>query len=320
MMLKATLVGAVAMAIATAAAAQPAPKAAPAPTATANTPRMTKLLADLKDPNGPVMVVAHRGCHTEEPENSLAAFQRCIAVGVDMIETDVQHTRDGVLVLMHDQTLDRTTNGTGRVDSYTLAELKKLRLKLGTGGPDAPLTNETIPTFEEALAVTDGQILVDLDAKGTDLKRVWADSLVLLERLGMLDQITVKMTAGRDDALMDQPILKRVNYLQRVVSTGAPLSQVVRTHQKYDPVAYTVVMLNLPYLDEGRKAVEASGTRIWVEPFWGATAGGYSDRLALYDPDANWGRLLDAGADMMLTDQPEALLFYLYGKGLRGKR
>lgn len=314
MLLKATLAGLATMSIVTAAAAKPAPQA-PVPT-----PRMAKLLRDLKDPKGPVMIVAHRGCHTEEPENSLAAFRRCIAVGIDVIETDVQHTKDGVLVLMHDQTVDRTTNGTGRVDSMTLAELKTLRLKLGTGGPDAPLTGETVPTFEEALAVTDGRILVDLDAKGTDLKRVWADSLVLLERLRMLDQITVKATAGRDDALMDQPILKRVNYLQRVVSTGAPLSEVVRTNGKYRPVAYTVVMLNLPYLDEGVQAVKASGSRVWVEPFWGATAGGYSDRLALYDPDANWGRLLDAGANMMLTDQPEALLFYLSSKGLRGRR
>jgi len=314
MLIKATLAGLLAMSIASAATAQPA--TAPS----TQTPRMAKLLRDLKDPKGPVMVVAHRGCHTEEPENSIAAFRRCIAVGVDVIETDVQHTKDGVLVLMHDQTVDRTTNGTGRVDSLTLAELKTLRLKLGKGGPDAPLTGETIPTFEEALAVTNGQILVDLDAKGTNLKRVWGDSLVLLERLGMLEQITVKMTAGRDDALMDQPILKRVNYLQRVVSTGAPLSEVVRTNQKYRPVAYTVVMLNLPYLDEGVKAVKASGSRVWVEPFWGATAGGYSDKLALYDPNANWGRLLDAGANMMLTDQPEALVFYLYGKGMRGNR
>lgn len=314
MLLRTTLAALLAVMATTAAAAEPSR------TAPAHVSRMAKLLRNLKDPNGPVMVVAHRGCHTEAPENSIAAFRRCIAVGVDVIETDVQHTKDGVLVLMHDQTLDRTTNGMGRVDSYTLAELKKFRLKMGSGGSNAPLTNETIPTFEEALAVTNGQILVDLDAKGADLKRVWADALPLLERLGMLDQITVKMTAGRDDHLMDQPILKRVNYLQRVVSTGAPLSQVVSTHQQYKPVAYTVVMLNLPYLDEGLAAVKSSQSRVWVEPFWGATAGGYSDKLALYDPDANWGRLLQAGANMMLTDQPEALLFYLNGKGLRGSR
>lgn len=255
----------------------------------------------------------------KEPENSIAAFKRCIEVGVDVIETDVQHTSDGVLVLMHDQTLERTTNGVGRVDEHTLAEIKKLRLKLGKGGDGAPLTGETVPTFEEALKVTNGKILVDLDAKGVDLKRVWADSLPLLERLGMLDQITLKMTAGRDDALMEQvPLLKRVNYLQRVTSSGPPLAEIVKTHAQYKPAAYTVIFTNLPYLEAGAPSIRASGARAWAEPFWGATCGGYSDKLALYDPDANWGRLLQAGATMFLTDRPEELIVYLYGKGLRG--
>ena len=304
-----------AMALLSAGAVQAAPAAAPAPAPEKNTAR---ILRNFKNPDGPVIIVAHRGCHTEEPENSIAAFKRCIAVGIDMIETDVQPTKDGVLVLMHDQTVDRTTNGTGRVDEMTLAELKKLRLRIGYGGPDAPLTEETVPTFEEALNVTNGKIMVDLDAKGRDLKRVWAESLPLIERLGVLDQITVKMTADRDDALMDQvPILKRVNYLQRATSMGPKLSEIVKTHGQYKPLAYTAVFINLPYFTEGVKAIRASGARAWAEPFWGATAGGYSDKLALLDPDANWGVLLDAGANAFLTDQPEALMVYLIGKGRR---
>lgn len=264
------------------------------------------------------MIVAHRGCHVEAPENSISAFKRCIHTGIDMVETDVQPTKDGVLVLMHDATVDRTTEGTGRVSDMTLAELKKLHLRMGKGGPDAPLTGETIPTFEEAMEVMRGKILVDLDAKGSDLERVWTDSLPLLERMGVLDQMTVKMTADRDDQLMDKvPLLKRVTYLQRVTSFSAPLSQVVQTHRRYNPAAYTVVFLNLPYLEEGAAAVKASGARVWAEPFWGATAGGYSDELAMLDPDANWGRLLDAGATVFLTDRPESLAVYLAGKGKR---
>jgi glycerophosphoryl diester phosphodiesterase len=277
-----------------------------------------RIVRQFKDPNGPVMIVAHRGCHNELPENSIAGFKRCIMFGIDVIETDVQHTKDGVLILMHDQTVDRMTDGKGRIDEMMLADLKKLRLRMGEGGPDAPLTEEHIPTFEEGLAVTKGKILVDLDAKGRDLKRVWADSLPLLERLGMLDEITVKMTADRDDALMEQvPLLKRVNYLQRAVSMGSKLSDVVRTHAQYKPLAYTGVFINLPWFTEGVPAVRASGARAWAEPFWGATAGGYSDAKALLDPDANWGALLDAGATAFLTNEPEALLVYLVSKGKR---
>ena len=280
--------------------------------------RAQVLVARMRDPQGPAMIVAHRGCHVEAPENSIAAFKRCIYTGIDVVETDVQPTKDGVLVLMHDATVDRTTDGTGRVADMTLAELKKLHLRMGKGGPDASLTGETVPTFEEAMEVMRGKILVDLDAKGADLERVWRESLPLLERMGVLDQMTVKMTAGRDDHLMGKvPLLKRVTYLQRVTSFGPPLSQVVQTHRQYNPAAYTVVFLNLPYFEEGAAAVKASGARVWAEPFWGATAGGYSDELAMLDPDANWGRLLDAGATVFLTDRPESLAVYLAGKGRR---
>lgn len=296
---------------------RPAPQPAAAAPAAPET-RAQKLVQRLRDPSGPAMIVAHRGCHVEAPENSLAAFKRCIYLGIDMVETDVQPTKDGVLVLMHDATVDRTTDGTGKVSDMTLAELKKLRLRLGKGGPDAPLTGETIPTFEEAMEVMRGRILVDLDAKGADLERVWRESLPLLERMGVLDQMTVKMTAGRDDHLMDKvPLLKRVTYLQRVTSFGPPLSQVVQTHRQYRPAAYTAVFVNLPFMEEGVAAIKASGARTWAEPFWGATAGGYSDELAMLDPDANWGRLLDAGATVFLTDRPESLAVYLAGKGRR---
>lgn len=298
-------------------AAEPQRTATPAAAAAPET-RAQMLVKRLRDPNGPAMIVAHRGCHVEAPENSIASFKRCIYIGIDMIETDVQPTKDGVLVLMHDATVDRTTNGTGRVSDMTLAELKKLRLRMGKGGADAPLTDETIPTFEEAMEVMRGKILVDLDAKGADLQRVWKDSLPLLERMGALDQMTVKMTAGRDDHLMDKvPLLKRVTYLQRVTSFSPPLSQIVQSHRQFGPAAYTVVFLNLPYFEEGVAAVKASGARAWAEPFWGATAGGYSDELAMLDPDANWGRLLDAGATVFLTDRPESLAVYLAGKGRR---
>ncbi len=280
--------------------------------------RAQQLVARLRDPDGPAMIVAHRGCHVEAPENSLAAFRRCMRLGIDIIETDVQITKDGVLILMHDTTVDRTTNGTGRVADMTLAELKALRLRFGTGGPDAPMTGEQIPTFEEAMEVMRGRILVDLDAKGPDLPKVWAQSLTLLDRMNVLDQMTVKLTAGRDDHLLGQvPLLNKVTYLQRVTSFGAPLSDIVASHSQYRPAAYTVVFLNLPYLEEGVAAVRASGARAWAEPFWGATAGGYSDELAMLDPDANWGRLLQAGATVFLTDRPESLAVYLAAKGVR---
>ena len=71
-------------------------------------------------------IVAHRGNSSVAPENTLAAIQSAIDVGADMVEIDVYPTKDGEIVLLHDGTLDRTTNGTGSVSNYTLAELKEL--------------------------------------------------------------------------------------------------------------------------------------------------------------------------------------------------
>lgn len=115
-------------------AAEPIRPVAAGPAATVET-RAQVLARRLRDPNGPVMIIAHRGCHVEAPENSIAAFKRCMYIGIDVVETDVQHTKDGVMVLMHDLTVDRTTNGTGKVSDFALAELKQLRLRYGKAGP-----------------------------------------------------------------------------------------------------------------------------------------------------------------------------------------
>jgi glycerophosphoryl diester phosphodiesterase len=88
-----------------------------------------------------VQVLAHRGGRVDTPENTLAAFGHAIQLGADWLEFDVQMTRDGVLVVIHDDTVDRTTNGTGRVADLTLAEIRALDAGQG----------EKVPTFQEVL-------------------------------------------------------------------------------------------------------------------------------------------------------------------------
>jgi glycerophosphoryl diester phosphodiesterase len=100
-----------------------------------------------KNPVKP-MLIAHRGGSLEAPENTLASFRHAIEVGVEYVELDVQMSKDGVLVVIHDETLDRTTNGTGLVGDYTYAELKKL----DAGSHFAPeYRGETIPTLRDVL-------------------------------------------------------------------------------------------------------------------------------------------------------------------------
>jgi glycerophosphoryl diester phosphodiesterase len=92
-------------------------------------------------------IMGHRGAPADEPENTLGSFRRALAVGVAAVELDVQLTKDGRLAVIHDETLDRTTNGRGPVRDFTLAELKKL--DAGRGEP--------IPSLEEVFDLVQGK-------------------------------------------------------------------------------------------------------------------------------------------------------------------
>lgn len=108
------------------------------------------------------LVSAHRGGpDTGYPENAIETFQRVASKMSAIIECDIALTKDSVLVLMHDETLDRTTTGKGKVNQHTLAELRELHLK----DPAGTLTNYRIPTLEETLRWGVGQVIFTLDVK-----------------------------------------------------------------------------------------------------------------------------------------------------------
>ena len=94
-----------------------------------------------------VKIIGHRGAPREEPENTWRSFGRALELGVAGVELDVQLTQDGRLAVIHDETLDRTTNGHGPVKDFTLAELQ--RLDAGQGEP--------IPALEEVLELVRGR-------------------------------------------------------------------------------------------------------------------------------------------------------------------
>jgi glycerophosphoryl diester phosphodiesterase len=103
-----------------------------------------------------VVVTSHRGAGSLEPENTLRAIRRAIALGVDQIEIDVQLTKDGHLILMHDPAVDRTTNGSGKIAELTCAEIRQL--DAGNG--------ERVPTLDEALALVNGKVILQIELKG----------------------------------------------------------------------------------------------------------------------------------------------------------
>lgn len=107
-------------------------------------------------PQRRVAITSHRGAGSLEPENTLRALQRAIDLGADQIEIDVQLTKDGHLILMHDPTVDRTTGGTGKVAELTFAEIRQL--DVGSG--------ERVPTLDEALALVNGKVILQIELKG----------------------------------------------------------------------------------------------------------------------------------------------------------
>ena len=276
--------------------------------------RVTDLVRDLKDPNSQkVTVIAHRGDWRNAPENSLQAFKNCIAMGVDMIEIDLKKTKDGHLVLMHDETIDRTTNGKGRPSDYTLAELRQFRLKNGLGR----VTPHPIPTLEEVLQLTSGKILINID-KGYDyFQEVYA----LLQATGTTDQVVIKSGHPYEKVKAENgDVLDKVIYMPIVNLEQPDAAQRIQAFEAIHPVAIECVFQAVtPDVLSLMKQIQQNGTKIWLNSLWPSLNAGHDDDRAVEeeDPDGSWGWLLEQGATLIQTDRPAELIHYLDQKGRR---
>ena len=114
-----------------------------------------------------VLNIAHRGASAAAPANTLAAFEQAVELGADGIECDVHLSADGVPVVIHDFSVDATTNGSGRVASLTLAQLREL----DAGSSFAPaFAGEHIPTLEEVLETAGNRLLLNIELKTISLR------------------------------------------------------------------------------------------------------------------------------------------------------
>jgi len=134
-----------------------------------------------------ILIIGHRGAEAYEPENTLRSFRRAVELGADMVELDVHHiSKDGRLVVMHDGTLDRTTDGTGRIEDHTAEEIQALDAGQG----------EHVPLLDDVLAFAKGTIQVNLH---TELGTAAPDVLSAIVESDMLDEVLV--TAGNPEVL-----------------------------------------------------------------------------------------------------------------------
>lgn len=256
-----------------------------------------------------ILVAAHRGYWRGAPENSLPSFQQAIDRKIDMIELDVMRTSDGQLVLMHDTTVDRTTNGTGSVASKTLAQIKALRLKQGLGGAQAAVTDLQVPTLKEALNVIGTRALINLD-------KAWAYRDQILQELietGTVETAVFKSNAPVADVQAFRAKDPRILY-SHIVEDGNAAS--LSGFGDNPPDSYEIVFDRLTDAQIQPAAVAAAKaqSRIFINTMWYGLAGRYTDEASLIDPARGWKPVIERhGADVIQTDNPDELQRYLRG-------
>jgi glycerophosphoryl diester phosphodiesterase len=240
---------------------------------------------------GRVVVIAHRGDHTKAPENTLAAIRRAIEVGCDYVEVDVRRTSDGALVVMHDSTVDRTTNGKGKVAELTLEEIRKLDAGSKKG---KEWSAEKVPTFDEALTLCKGKIKIYVDHKSAPP----AEVLAAIEKQGMLDQVVVY---GSVDVLREYKKLKPSVWIMPP-HPGTP-----------ERIRRLVADLKPETLDGNIRewngaqveAAHAAGAQVWV------------DNPENRDNEDGIRQALKMGVDAIQTDAPEKVIAILKKHGRR---
>lgn len=260
-----------------------------------------------------VFVVAHRGDWRYAPENSIAAIEHSIAVGVDVVELDLQLTRDSVLIVMHDATLNRTTTGKGRVADWTLDSIRTLKLKNGCG----IRTKHTVPTLEEALLAAKGRVLVNLDKADRYFDLV----APVLERTGTTRQIVMKGSKPADEVLaLYGKYLDEVIYMPIVNLDSENAAELMQDYiSDLKPAAYELLYAQAEdtAMPLRMRDTLRGQALIWYNTLWDTVCGGHDDDLSLEDPDAAFGYLIDTlGARIIQTDRAEHLLNYLRQRGL----
>ncbi len=310
---------------------------------TGHATRIRERLTDANRWRDHVMVVAHRAGWKENgkvvrAENSRDAIDHSVSLGVDMVELDVRRTQDGALVVMHDATLERTTTCKGAVVERRFAALRTCRLVVeGTG----IVTDEPVPTLEEMLLHAKGRILVNIDNKLEPEDLV--DIVDSARRIGMADGILIKtaiwneerleraravmarigpdiafMPILADDAVQDSAFVAKV-----AGAFDAPAAEMIHWHRDAaEPLTATGGPLFSP---RARAAAIRGNFHMWINTYpitdrpEGMVAGGRGDGMAWAQgqTDAVYGFWIDRGATIIQTDEPEAVIGWLEGQGLR---
>lgn len=263
-----------------------------------------------------VVVVCHRGDWRNHPENSALAIESIIKTGADMMELDLKMTKDSVLVLSHDKTLDRCTNGKGLVSDYTYEEIKALKLKRAHG---VAIDTARMLTLEQALMICKDRICVNIDQG----YQFYDQILEISERLGVTNQLLIKGKRPIDEVAAHESKYEHNMMYMPIVDVQKPKGiELYNSYMERNvvPLAYEVCWQT----EDGTfervcKEIIEQGSKVWVNTIWASLCGGdgNDDDAAFMaeDPGDVYQRYLDNGVTMIQTDRPELLVNYLTKQG-----
>lgn len=279
----------------------------------AETVKAAKVMAEMRNPDSKyVIVAAHRGDWRNYPENSIAAIESAIRMGVDIVEIDLKLTRDSVLVLSHDATCDRMTTGKGKISEMTWDALKNCNLRTAH---NVRLPGTRIATLREALLACKDRIVINVDQGYEYYDLVLAET----ESLGMTDQILIKGKMPRETVAADMAGSSMM-YMPIIDCQKARGKELFGQYESYfsqtgeSPLAYEVCFSTL---DDTAKdccsKVLEQGSKLWLNTLWGSLCGGYDDDAAFgsADPGEVYGVILGLGASIIQTDRPQLLISWL---------
>ena len=225
--------------------------------------------------------IAHRGASGTFPENTLSAFRAAIDAGADMCELDVQLTRDAAVVVIHDETVNRTTDGAGEVAALTLEEIQ--RLDAGAKFKGGKVKTERIPTLDEVFAVISGKCGLNIELKGGGVearvaaimqaRNAFADSIVSSFNWDYLKKIQTLHFNIRIALLAEE---KPVDLMMNAVAMRAHA-----INPRWDMVTADLC-----------KAAHERGLKVYT---W------------TVDADARMRALAECGVDGIMTNYPERL-------------
>lgn len=284
-------------------------------TASDTTSRAEKILQHLHNPQSEyVIVVCHRGDWRNYPENSIPAIESVIEMGADMVEIDIAMTKDSVLVLSHDRTIDRCTTGRGLVSDITYDSLQTFFLKSAHGARSS--FDLKVPTLREALEVCKDRILINID-KGYDY---YDEVVALTEELGVTDQVLIKGSKPASEVAAKMSEHENNLLYMPIISPASKSQQpLFEEYLAGEPqLAYEICWGEMsPVVESAIERVKASGSKLWVNTLWNLLCGGLSDDVAwMTSAEEVYGKVVGLGATMIQTDRPEYLIDYLRSRGL----